>query len=263
MSLYNHYSGCHLECAWSAISDGAQCNACRARAGLPPLPRKHGPGGRGVAGPCDPDCAKCAMERRQPGHCQKLFKALYCSLGQDQLSAFIQAFDMTQKIMFMEAANLVHNNPAVPIQQLQELLGEFFGSLRQDQVSVVLRTLNVEQTLMLMEITSLVEALKQQEDAVSVEPSEKMIDEPVGSITYHESRTRTLGAQHAERFPLPMNEAERGHWAAHLAFLVAQSSHHDQARVPSVIPPLMPEDDATIPNATEEEMQRLPMVEAL
>ncbi len=59
----NRCSGCGLECAWSVISDGAQCNACRATTGLPPLARKHGPGGRGVAGPCDLDCAKCAAER--------------------------------------------------------------------------------------------------------------------------------------------------------------------------------------------------------
>lgn len=26
---------------------------------------KHGPGGSGLAGPCDPDCRKCAVERQQ------------------------------------------------------------------------------------------------------------------------------------------------------------------------------------------------------
>lgn len=60
----DHYCrGCGLECAWSAISDGVYCNPCRAKSGLPALPRKHGPGGSGLSGPCDADCRKCAVER--------------------------------------------------------------------------------------------------------------------------------------------------------------------------------------------------------
>ena len=63
MPMDHYCRGCGLECAWSAIADGVFCNECRAKQGLPALARKHGPGGRGTVGPCDPDCAKCAAER--------------------------------------------------------------------------------------------------------------------------------------------------------------------------------------------------------
>lgn len=51
---------CHQPAAYSALDPTGLCDECRAKRGLPRRGVKHGPGGRGTAGPCDPSCPKCA-----------------------------------------------------------------------------------------------------------------------------------------------------------------------------------------------------------
>lgn len=50
---------CSLRASASALDDHGRCDECRIAQNLEPRGVKHGPGGRGGGGPCDPWCAKC------------------------------------------------------------------------------------------------------------------------------------------------------------------------------------------------------------